>query len=267
MHSFEYHRCANLNDAPRLHNTLENANYLAGGQSLLPMMKLRFAKAENIIDLRDLDELCGIMVEDDLLAIGAMTRHADVAESSEVRQAIPALAKLASGIGDPMVRAQGTLGGSIANNDPAACYPSACLALGATITTTTGEIEADDFFLGIFETALPDGALVTGVQFPIPDAAAYAKFPHPASRFALAGAFVARFGDLVRVGVTGAGEMGAYRWIEAEDTLTENFSVNSLESLRADQSAMNSDIHGYAEYRAHLVEVMTRRAVLEAIAS
>jgi carbon-monoxide dehydrogenase medium subunit len=266
MHSFEYHRCANVDNASRLHGTLADARYLAGGQSLLPMMKLRLARAANIIDLRDLDELRGITLEDDVLTIGAMTRHGDVAESSQVRHTIPALAKLAGGIGDPMVRAQGTLGGSVANNDPAACYPSACLSLGATITTTAGDIEADDFFAGVFETALGKGALVTGVQFPVPDVAAYAKFPHPASRFALVGVFVARFGDLVRVGVTGAGQMGAYRWTEAEDSLTKNFSLAALEKMQADQSVMNSDIHGDAEYRAHLVEIMTRRAVAEAIA-
>ena len=266
MYSFEYHRAETVEETLKLGSVLEDARFLAGGQSLIPMMKLRFAKADNIIDLRDLDELRGIEVAHDIVSIGAMARHAEVAASPKVHSAIPALAGLAGGIGDPMVRARGTMGGSIANADPAACYPAACLALGATINTTGGDIEADDFFQGVFETALGEGALVTGAEFPVPDAAAYEKFRHPASRFALAGVFVARFGDLVRVGVTGAGRQGAYRWIEAEDALTENFAVNALDGLHADPSQMNSDIHGDEPYRAHLVEVMTRRAVLNASA-
>ncbi|WP_176593942.1 xanthine dehydrogenase family protein subunit M [Sphingobium sp. EM0848] len=265
MYSFAYHRDASIEGTCRLRETLDNARFLAGGQSLLPMMKLRFAAPENIIDLRDLEELRGIKRDGEVITIGALTRHADVARSALMRETIPAIADLAGWIGDPMVRAQGTLGGSVANNDPAACYPSACLALGARIHTTAGEIEADDFFLGVFETALTDGALVTAVEFPVPDTAAYVKFRHPASRFALAGVFVARFGGLVRVGITGAGQMGAYRWIEAEEALTENFSADSLDEIKTDISVMNSDIHADAEYRAHLVEVMTRRAVKEAI--
>ena len=263
MYSFEYHRAGSVDDTLELRKSLGEANYLAGGMSLLPMMKLRFAKTDNMIDLRDLDELRAISVEYETVTIGAMARHADVAESTEVRAAIPALANLASGIGDPMVRARGTMGGSIANADPAACYPAACLALGATINTTGGDIEADDFFQGVFETALGEGELVTGAQFPVPDSAAYAKFRHPASRFALAGVFVARFGEFVRVGVTGAGQSGAFRWNEAEEVLTGNFAVEALDGLKADMNQMNSDIHGDAEYRAHLVGVMTRRAVLE----
>lgn len=265
MYSFEYHRADTVEKSLALRASLEEARFLAGGQSLLPMMKLRFAKADNIIDLRDLDELRGIVVEDDVVTVGAMTRHADVASSPEVQATIPALAKLAGGIGDPMVRARGTLGGSIANADPAACYPSACLALGATIMTTGGDIEADDFFQGVFETALGEGELVTGAQFPVPDAAAYVKFRHPASRFALAGVFIARFGELVRVGVTGAGQQGAYRWEDAEAALSAAFSVNALEGVKADPAVMNSDIHGDNIYRARLVEVMTRRAVLQVL--
>ncbi|MEJ6596016.1 xanthine dehydrogenase family protein subunit M [Parasphingorhabdus sp.] len=263
MYDFEYHRAGTVDDTLKLRKSLDEVYFLAGGMSLLPMMKLRFAKTDHIVDLRDLDELRAISVEYETVSIGAMTRHADVADSVEVRAAIPALAALAGGIGDPMVRARGTMGGSIANADPAACYPAACIALGATINTTGGDIEADDFFQGVFETALGEGELVTGAQFPVPDSAAYTKFRHPASRFALAGVFVARFGEFVRVGVTGAGQSGAYRWVEAEKALTEEFSVKAFDGLKADASEMNSDIHGDREYRAHLVEVMTRRAVLE----
>jgi carbon-monoxide dehydrogenase medium subunit len=265
MYAFDYHRCTSVAEALQAHRALDDARYIAGGQSLLPMMKLRFAKTDNIIDLRDCAELRSLSRDEDTLTIGAMTRHADVATASVVREAIPALARLAGGIGDPAVRAQGTLGGSIANNDPSACYPSACLALGATILTTAGEIEADDFFLGVFETALGEGELVTGAQFPIPDAAAYVKFRHPASRFALVGVFVARFGGLARVAVTGAGRSGAYRWLEAEDALSNRFESNALAGLWANIDGMNSDIHGDAEYRAHLVDIIARRAVEEAI--
>ena len=264
MYSFEYHRCAGLDETRQLRATLEDARFLAGGQSLLPMMKLRFAMTENLIDLRDCAELRGTKRAGDRLHIGAMTRHADVAHCPLVQEMIPAIASLAGGIGDPMVRSQGTIGGSLANNDPAACYPSACLGLGATIHTTAGDFAADDFFQGVFETALPEGELITGVSFPIPDAAAYAKFRHPASRFALAGVFVARFGNDVRVAVTGAGQMGVFRWGDAEAALSADFSVAALDSLDMSADEMNSDIHGDAEYRAHLVAVMTRRAVAEA---
>lgn len=264
MYPFDYHRCATLEETRKLRGELDDARFLAGGQSLIPMMKLRFAMTENIIDLRDLEELRGISRDGDVLTIGAMTTHADVAASSELKEAIPALAHLAGGIGDPMVRARGTIGGSIANNDPAADYPAACLALNATIVTSDGDFAADDFFLGVFETALPDGELITAVRFPIPNLAAYVKFRHPASRFALAGAFVARSGQDVRVAITGAGQIGAFRWMEAETALCANFSAGVLEEVEVDVSEMNSDIHGDAEYRAHLVKVVTRRAVAEA---
>lgn len=265
MYRFDYHRAANVVDTLELRRGLDEARYIAGGMSLLPMMKLRFASTSNLVDLRDCDELRSIEMDYDLLKIGAMMRHCDVAKSSVVKKAIPALAKLAGGIGDPMVRARGTMGGSIANFDPAACYPAACLALAATINTSEGDFEADEFFLGPFETAMDESALLMGVEFPIPDVAAYAKFRHPASRFALAGVFVARFGELARVAVTGAGRSGAFRWTEAEDALTESFSVGALEGLKMAPGEMNGDIHGDNDYRAHLVEVMTRRAVLEAI--
>lgn len=261
MYSFDYHRCVSAEAAKTLLAELGDGRFLAGGQSLLPMMKLRFVMTENIIDLRDCDALRGIAIEGGSVTIGAMTRHADVATSADLRATLPVLADLAGGIGDPLVRAQGTIGGSVANNDPAADYPAACLGLGATILTTAGEIAADDFFVGVFETTLEEGDLVTGVRFPIPLAAAYVKFRHPASRFALAGVFVARTPEGTRVAVTGAGAQGAFRWTEAEEALTGSFTVETLAGIALATDGLNEDIHADAEYRAHLVEVMTRRAV------
>lgn len=266
MYSFDYHRCASADEAKALLADLGDGRFLAGGQSLLPMMKLRFVLTGNIIDLRDCDALRGIEIGEDGVTIGAMTRHVDVASSKELATALPVLAELAGGIGDPLVRSQGTMGGSIANNDPAADYPAACIGLGATILTTAGEIAADDFFIGVFETALEEGNLVTGARFPVPQAAAYIKFRHPASRFALAGVFVARTADGVRVAVTGAGSQGVFRWSEAEAALNGDFSVQALEGIELDADELNSDIHADADYRGHLVRVMTDRAVEKILA-
>jgi carbon-monoxide dehydrogenase medium subunit len=265
MYPFDYHRCNDVDEASTLLESLEDAKFLAGGQSLLPMMKLRFAQTGNILDLRDIPDLRGITIADDDVTIGALTRHADVGVSAELRAVLPALADLAGGIGDPQVRAQGTIGGSVANNDPSADYPAACLALDATIITSQREISADDFFTGVFETTLEDAELITAVQFRIPNQACYIKFRHPASRFALVGVFVARFGTTVRVAVTGAGSQGVFRWIEAETALTAAFTPQSVAGLAPDIRVMNSDIHADAEYRAHLTGVLLRRGVSGAI--
>ncbi|QTH21148.1 xanthine dehydrogenase family protein subunit M [Rhizorhabdus wittichii] len=267
MYPFDYHRCASAEEARALLAELGDGRFLAGGQSLLPMMKLRFVMTGNIIDLRDCEELRGIDIGSGTVTIGAMTRHVDVASSKDLAAALPVLAELAGGIGDPLVRAQGTMGGSIANNDPAADYPAACLGLGATILTTAGEIAADDFFLGVFETALEEGELVTGVRYPVPAAAAYMKFRHPASRFALAGVFVARTTDGLRVAVTGAGSQGVFRWREAEEALAADFAPEALDGAELDTSDLNSDIHADADYRGHLVRVMAVRAVGKILAA
>ena len=242
----------------------QGGKLLAGGQSLLPSMRLRLANPEKIVDLNGITELAGIRREGNALVIGAMTRHMDVAASSEVKSAIPALADLAAHIGDRQVRARGTLGGSVANNDPAACYPSAVLGLGATVITNRREIAADDFFVGMYTTALDEGELITEVRFPIPQAARYEKFIQVASRFPLVAVFVARFADGVRVAVTGASESGVFRWTEAEQALASDFSPDAVRDLTMPPEGMIADLHGSAEYRAHLVGVITRRAVAAA---
>jgi carbon-monoxide dehydrogenase medium subunit len=228
---------------------------------LLPTLKQRLASPSDLIDLAGIGELQGIAIDGDAVVIGAMTRHADVAASSDVQQKIPALAALAGDIGDRQVRNRGTIGGSIANNDPAADYPAACLALAATIKTNSREIAADDFFTGLFETALEDGEIVTAVRFPTADKAAYMKFKNPASRYAIVGVFVAQAAGGVRVAVTGAGAGGVFRVPEMESKLAANFTAPALEAIAVSPDDLNSDIHASAEYRAHLVGVMARRAV------
>jgi len=261
MYAFEYHRPTSVTEAASLAGQAEDAKFLAGGHTLLPTMKMRLAAPANLIDLGQITELHGIERSADRLGIGAMTRHAEVANSDEVRAAIPALAELAELIGDPHVRNRGTIGGSVANNDPSADYPAACLALNATIVTDKRQIAADDFFQGIFTTALDEGEIITKILFPIPSQAAYAKFRHPASRYALVGVFVARHANGVRVAVTGAGSNGVFRVPEMEEALSRNFAPEALDGLSVSPDEMNSDIHADAAYRAHLVGVMARRAV------
>lgn len=261
MYAFEYHNPASVQQAADLAARSEEAKFLAGGHTLLPTMKLRLASPANLIDLGQIAELHGIERSADTLGIGAMTRHAEVANSAEIRAALPALAELAELIGDPHVRNRGTIGGSVANNDPSADYPAACLALNATIVTDKRKIAADDFFQGIFTTALDEGEIITKILFPIPSRAAYAKFRHPASRYALVGVFVARHADGVRVAVTGAGSNGVFRVSEMEEALSRNFAPEALDGISAPPDEMNSDIHADAAYRAHLVGVMARRAV------
>ena len=264
MYSFTYHRASGLRQATNMLGKFEEAKLLAGGQSLLPVMKQRLASPANIIDLNRIEGLDGIELKGRNLVIGAMTRHADVANSAVVREAIPALAALAHLIGDPAVRHRGTLGGSVANNDPNADYPAACLGLGATIVTTKRKIVADDFFKGMFETALEADEIITRVSFPVPKKAAYQKFKNQASRFALVGVFVAKRPSEIRVAVTGAGASGVFRVGEFEAALKKRFSPKSLEGLTIPDDGLSSDIHGSAEYRAHLVGVLARRAVAAA---
>ncbi|MGH6959615.1 MAG: FAD binding domain-containing protein [Dongiaceae bacterium] len=264
MYEFAYYRAKNLADAAQKLAASGDAKLLAGGQTLIAAMKLRLAAPSDLVDLRDVAELRGIRNDGKNLVIGAMTRHAEVASSKEVRQAIPALAALAAGIGDPMVRNMGTLGGSVANNDPAADYPAAVLGLGATVTTNRRKIVADSFFTGMYETVLEPGEIITSISFPIPKRAGYAKFKNPASRYAIVGVFVADFGGTVRVAVTGAGP-SVFRVAEMEKTLAKNFSADAVAKVTVPADNLNSDIHASAEYRAHLVTVMSKRAVEQAL--
>jgi len=260
MRTFEYQRPSSLAAAAAALVTSSEARLLAGGMTLIPAMKLRLTAPAALVDLSGLPELRGIKVDAKSVTVGAMTRHAEVAESVEVKRAIPALAALAGGIGDPQVRNRGTLGGSIANNDPAADYPAALVGLGATVTTNKRSIAAESFFVDLFETALGAGEIVTAVSFPIPAAAAYEKFRSPASRYALVGVFVARTASGVRVAVTGAAPC-VFRAKPIESALSERFSPEALAGLRFPTDELNSDLHGDAQYRAHLIGVLARRAV------
>jgi carbon-monoxide dehydrogenase medium subunit len=265
MHAFEYHRPSSTKDALALGSKKEDARYLAGGQSLVQAMKLRLSSPSDLIDLGTIKELVGIKASGSAVEIGAMTRHADVAGSKDVQKAIPALAMLAGIIGDRQVRHMGTIGGSLANSDPAADYPAAVLGLGATITTNKRKIEADKYFKGLFETALEPGELLTSVSFPVPKRAAYMKFKNPASRFAMVGVFVADFGGgKVRVAVTGAGPC-AFRQAEMEKALATKFAPDAVANIKVKQDGLNNDLHASPEYRAHLITVMCKRAVEAAL--
>jgi carbon-monoxide dehydrogenase medium subunit len=261
MQSFNYVKPASVADAAAALSGADDGTLLAGGQTLLPTMKARLASPSDLVDLSGIAELKGISAGGGSVTIGAMTRHADVANSADVKGAIPALAALAGGIGDQAVRNRGTIGGSVANNDPAADYPAAVLGLGATVKTNSREIAADDFFTGLFETALKEGEIVTSISFPQPEKAAYVKFPNPASRYAMVGVFVAKTASGVRVAVTGAGDGGVFRVPEYESALASNFSAGAIADGVVSPDGLNSDLHADAEYRAHLITVMTRRAV------
>lgn len=260
MYATTYVKPASLAEAAKFLAANPDAKLLSGGMTLIPSMKQRLAQPSHLVDIGGLAELKGIEVKGDRLVIGAGTKHIEVARSAVVKKAIPALAALAMEIGDPQVRNMGTIGGSISNNDPAADYPSAVLGLGATVITTSREIAADDFFQGMFATALEAGEIVKAVSFPIPKRAAYAKFPHPASGYAMTGVFVADTAGGVRVAVTGAGP-GVFRWSEAEAALAKSFSVAAIAPLAVAADGLNADIHAPAEYRANLVKVMAERAV------
>lgn len=261
MHSFTYHRPANVKAAQALLARSNDARLLAGGQTLIPSLKLRLAGFESIIDLKAIKGLDRIEVKAKNVLIGAMATHDAVAASPVVKKAIPALSHLAVMIGDPAVRNVGTLGGSIANNDPAADYPAALIALGATIITSQRKIPAEEFFLGLFETALGKDEIVLQVSFPVPKKAGYAKFRNPASRFALVGVFVADTGKEVRAAVTGAGEQGVFRSKELEAALKKGFKPDAVAGVKVSADGLNSDIHAAADYRAHLIGVMAKRAI------
>ena len=262
MYDFELVKPASIGDAVKA-MARGDAQALSGGQTLVPTMKQRLASPAVLVSLTGISEMKGVCVGDGGLHIGAATPHAVVARDAATHY--PALAALASGIGDPAVRNRGTVGGSIANNDPAACYPSAVLASGATVVTNLRRIAADDYFKGMFTTALKDGEIITEVQFPIPTHAAYVKFDQPASRFALTAVFVANFAGKVRVAVTGASNGGVFRWTAAETELSADFSPRAIAALTVDATGMINDLHGTASYRANLVKVLTGRAVTAAL--
>lgn len=263
MYEFKYTCPTSLADAAK--RRTEDSSYLAGGMTLLPTLKQRLARPDVLIDLSAVSDLKGISLTGGVLTIGAMTCHADVAASAEVKKAIPALAVLASGIGDPQVRNRGTIGGSIANADPSADYPAAIIALGATVYTDKRQIAGEQFFKGLFETALAPGEIVTKVSFPVPKRAGYCKFPNPASRYAVVGVMVAETASGIRVGVTGAGP-SAFRAKDLETALTTSFTPDAAGAVTTTAAGLNADMHASAEYRAHLVGVMAKRAVAAALA-
>jgi carbon-monoxide dehydrogenase medium subunit len=261
MYAFDYSQAKSVDDAAKRLAEDAEARPMSGGMTLIPTLKLRLAKPTQIVDLGRIPGLKGIEVGKESVTIRAMTRHADVAKSPELRAAIGALCDLAGGIGDPQVRNRGTIGGSVANNDPAADYPAGCLGLGATIVTNRREIAADDFFVGLFTTALEPAEIITAIRFPRPDRAAYVKFKNPASRYAIVGVMVSRGPAGVRLAVTGAGDMGVFRVKEMEAALARSFTPAAIDGITVPVGSMLSDIHASAEYRAHLVGVMARRAV------
>jgi len=260
MKSFNFHSVKNVKDAKKLSSG--RSAFLAGGMTTIPAMKLRLASYSDIIDIKNIKGLSGIKISGKSIKIGATTKHADVASSKEVKKTIPSLSILTDGIGDPQVRNRGTIGGSIANNDPSADYPSACLALNATIHTSDRKIDADKFFKGMFETALKKNELIEAIEFQIPDKSCYAKFPNPASRYAVVGVYIAKHKNGVIAAVTGAKSV-VYRCKEIESILKSNFSATALNDLKIKSSGMNSDIHASSEYRAHLIKVLAKKAVTD----
>jgi len=260
MYPTNYVKAKSLAEVTKFLASNPEAKLLAGGMTLVPTLKHRLAQPSHLVDISALAELRGIAAKGGILSIGAAMKHHEVASSPVVKKAIPALAYLASLIGDPQVRNLGTIGGSVANHDPAADYPAAVLGLGATVVTNKRSIAADDYFQGLFTTALEDGEIITRIEFPVPKRAAYAKFPHPASGYAMAGVFVAQTGDGTRIAVTGAGA-GAFRWKAAEAALGKSTKAAALEGAALDAAEMNEDIHASREYRANLVRVMAKRAL------
>jgi carbon-monoxide dehydrogenase medium subunit len=264
MYNFTFHRPTTVRQAAGLLARNPDGKLLAGGHSLLPVMKQRLASPSAIVDLSLVEGLSGVELKGRSVVIGAMTRHADVANSQVLKDVMPGLAAVPGSIGDPQVRNRGTIGGSIANNDPNADYPAACLGLGATIITNKRRIAADDFFTGMFSTALEEGEIIVKVSFPVAKKCAYEKFKHPASGFALVGVFVSKRGPDIRVAVTGAGSNGVFRVTSFEEALKKRFAAKSIEGMTIPASGMNSDIHASPEYRAHLVAVLAKRALNKA---
>ena len=263
MYDFAYHKPTSVADAVKLLSADPEARPISGGQTLLPALKHRLNRPTSLVDLSGISELKGVKREGDKITVGALTRHIEVQNSPEIKSAIPALAYMASVVGDIQVRNRGTMGGSVSNNDPAADYPAAVLALDATVVTDKRRIASDDFFQGMFTTALEPGELLTAIEFPIPEKAGYAKMRNPASRYVMAGVFVAKTKGGVRVVVNGAGP-GVFRQAEMEQALSAYWSPDAVANIKQPSEGLNSDIHGSAEYRAHLVTVMAKRAVAEA---
>ena len=258
MKSFNFKSATNSKEAAKLASG--RATFLAGGMTLLPAIKLRLAAYSDLINIKKIKSLSGIKVSSKSLKIGSTTTHAEVASSNEVKKSIPSLSVLAEGIGDPQVRNRGTIGGSIANNDPSADYPSACLALNATIHTNKRKIPADKFFKGMFETDLKKGELIEAIEFELPEKSSYEKFPNPASRYAVVGVYVAKLKKEIRVAITGASSC-VFRSKEIEAALSNNFSESSIDNVNISSSELNSDIHASAEYRAHIIKVMAKKAI------
>lgn len=261
MYQFNYQKAGSADDAASAVSSAEDGRFLAGGMTLIPTLKQRLAQPSDLVDLAGIGDLVGVVDGGDSVTIKAMTRHVDVANNDIVKSKIPALASLADNIGDPQVRNRGTIGGSLANNDPAADYPAAVLGLNATVITNQREIAAEDYFDGMFTTALEEGELITAVRFPVPDKAAYTKFPNPASRYALVGVMVAQTDGETRVAVTGAGQDGVFRAGDIEGALSGDWSADAAKGVKMSDDGLNSDIHASAEYRAHLISVMASRAV------
>ncbi len=264
MYQFNYHTPATLEEARALFADAEDGIYLAGGQTLIPTMKQRLAAPTDVIDLAGVSGMTGIDVSADVVRVGALTRHDDVASSAQIQSTLPVLSDVAGGIGDGQVRNVGTMGGAVANSDPAADYPAAVIGLGATIHTQSREIAADDYFKNLFETALEPGEIITRIDYPVPQRAAYAKFPNPASRYAVVGVLIADFAGSIRVGVTGAGPC-AFRATGIEDVLNADLTPDALDSVAVPDAGFNSDLHASAEYRAHLVKIMAQRALSKMI--
>ncbi|MBX3706269.1 MAG: xanthine dehydrogenase family protein subunit M [Pseudomonadales bacterium] len=262
MYSFTYHRPGSVMEALECYRSADDGLYMAGGQTLIPTLKQRLAAPSDLIDLGAIAELTGVDVAPDRVSIGAFTRHSTVAAHPDIRRVLPVLADLAAQIGDAQVRNMGTMGGSVANSDPAADYPAALVGLGATVHTSSRRIAADEFFQDLFETALTPGELILRIDFPVPRRAAYRKFPNPASRYAIAGVLVAEFDDAVRVGITGAGPC-AFRGSALEEALRRRLDPASIDGVEVPDAGFNSDLHASAEYRAQLVRVMARRAVAD----